>query len=345
LVDFTDENLQYEPGGEAERFMCDTSAFGTSPSRESDIRAAIGAILANKYKGIPSSSGPDVMKRVLDFWGDWLKEATTTSPLDPATFSAYNTIAINVIAGAVARQDKHIPTLIPTLHTTLTTPHPNSELLAQSLGLLLKQNPLLTAENHALVKRFHKQWAYTHLVKPLLQPAQPAASNDAAAAAAATRSRVAVLAAVANCPFTVYQDDLPLLIRLLVTALSSSRKEIASEEVAWSQVVCALEILVDILGNEPEALRGYLREVIGGVTGVYQVCAERKQGGRQGAVKTVCRRLALQVLGAIPTRFEERHVLVYAPPTQRMLAVACGDPVRRVREVARAARASWARVV
>jgi DNA repair/transcription protein MET18/MMS19 len=51
------------------------------------------------------------------------------------------------------------------------------------------------------------------------------------------------------------------------------------------------------------------------------------------------------VLGAIPTRFEERHVLVYAPPTQRMLAVACGDPVRRVREVARAARASWARVV
>jgi DNA repair/transcription protein MET18/MMS19 len=334
--------------------MCDTSAFGTSPSRESDIRAAIGAILANKYKGTPSPSGPDVMKRVLDFWGDWLKQATTTSPLDPATFSAYNTIAISVIAGAVARQDKHIPTLIPTLHTTLTTPHPNSELLAQSLGLLLKQNPLLTPENHALVKRFHKQWAYTHLAKPLLQPAQPAASNDAAAAAAATRYRVAVLAAVANCPFTVYQDDLPLLIRLLVTALSSSssssRKDIASEEVAWSQVVCALEILVDILGNEPEALRGYLREVIGGVTGVYQVCAERgKQGGggqqQQGAVKTVCRRLALQVLGAIPTRFEERHVLVYAPPTQRMLAVACGDPVRRVREVARAARASWARVV
>ncbi|KAK4153940.1 Dos2-interacting transcription regulator of RNA-Pol-II-domain-containing protein [Chaetomidium leptoderma] len=329
----------YKPDGEAERFMCDTSNFGHSPLRESDIRAAIGAVLANKYKGGPSTSDPEsiVMKRVLDFWGNWMKEATTSpSPTDSATFQAHNTIAMNVIAGAAARQDKHVLNLIPALHQAAASPHPNGEIVAKSLGLIVKQNDLLTADNHAVVKRFYKQWAYSHLVKPLLQDAQPGSKDSQAA----TRHRVAVLSVVSSCPFTVYQDDLDLLIRLLVTALNNRAG--LSDEVVWSQVVSALEILVEILSNEPDALRGYLREVIGGTTKVYQECAAQQQGG---GVRTTCRKLVLQVLGAIPTRFEERHLMAYSPPTQRMLAVACGDPVRRVREVARKARANWAKVV
>lgn len=346
LAGLTNEYLQYTPGGEAERCMCDTSDFGTSPSRESDIRAAIGAVLANKYKGSSSSDpGSDVMKRVFDFWETWLKEATSSSPMDPGVFYAYSTIAMNVTAGAAARQDKYVLALIPAVHQAAASPHPNGEILAKSLGLIVKQNDLLSPDNHAVVKRFYKQWTYSHLAKPLLQDAQPGSKD---AHTTATRYRVAVLSVVAHCAFTVYQDDLALLIRLLVTALTS-RADIASEEVAWSQVVAALEILVDILSHEPEALRGYLREVIRGATRVYQECAQQKSadgvGAAHRAARTTCRKLALQVLGAIPTRFEERHVLAYAPPTQRMLAVACGDPVRKVREVARAARGNWARVV
>ncbi|KAK4103180.1 hypothetical protein N658DRAFT_467745 [Parathielavia hyrcaniae] len=361
----------YTPGGEAERFMCDTSSFGRSPSRESDIRAAIGAILVNKYNGKPSTSDPDssVMKRVLNFWGNWVTESVAaSSAMDPTTFHAYNRIAMNVLAGAAARQDKHVLALVPTLHQAAASPHPNGEILAQSLGLIVKENPLLTPANHAVVKRFYKQWAYSHLAKPLLQPAQPAPDKDALAAA---RYRVAVLSVVSKCPFTVYQDDLDLLIRLLVTALSSrgggngngngngSSDQQGKEEEAErsAQVAAALEVFVEILSHEPQALKGYLREVIRGVTGVYQACspfAPVKEGGGaaaaslkapSGAAQATCRRLALQVLGAIPTRFEERHVLVYSLPTQRMLAVACGDPVRKVREVARSARANWAKIV
>jgi len=331
--------------------MCDTSKFGPFPSRESDIRAAIGTILANKYKGGPSTSDPEslVMKRVLDFWGNWLNEATTSTSMDPSTFHDYNNIAMNVIAGATARQDKHVPALIPALHHAAASSHPNGELLAKSLGLVVKQNDLLTPSNHAVVKRFYKQWAYSHLAKPLLQSAQPTTDGDNHTA---TRHRIAVLSVVTNCPFTVYQDDLPLLLRLLVTALTT-RAGISSPEVAWSQTISALEILAEILAHEPEAVRGYLREVIGGATGVYEECASRTKGAveqqqqqqQQQGMRAACRRLALQVLGAIPSRFEERFVLAYAPRTQRMLAVACGDGVRRVREVARKARASWAKVV
>ncbi|KAK4035162.1 Dos2-interacting transcription regulator of RNA-Pol-II-domain-containing protein [Parachaetomium inaequale] len=342
----------YNPGGQAPRFLCGTPDFGDSPSRESDIRAAIGAILANKYKEGPSTPEPLVMKQTLDHWGTWLKEATTSSPPDASTFQAHTKIALNVIAGAAARQDKHVLALIPTLHQAASSPHPNGEILARSLGLIVKQNDLLTPENHAVVKRFHKQWTYSHLAKPLLQPAQPGRPADPLTT---TRYRIAVLSVISNCPFSVYQDDLPLLIRLLVTALAgSSRAELADdEETGWSQTAAALGVLVEILTHESGALTGYLREVIGGVTRVYQECSPqtlRKKnegvGTQWGAARTaLCRRLALQVLGGIPSRFEERHVRAYALPTQRMLAAACGDPVRRVREVARVARGSWARVV
>lgn len=338
LASQTNKYLQYNPGGFAERFTGGTPSFNTS--RESDIRAAIGAILANKFKPEPSTPVQEleVLKRVLDFWGNWLKKETADpSPADPTTFRAHSTTALSVIAGAAARQDPHVLTLIPALHEAASTPTPNGEILAASLGLIVKQNPLLTTENHAIVRRFHKQWTYAHLAKPLLQPAQPGAPGSDPLTA--TRYRVAVLSIVANCPFTVYQDDLTPMIRLLVTALS--QRTGLSDETAWSQTVAALEVLVEVLGSEPDALTGHLRAVIGGATGVYQECASQQKGG---AVRTLCRRLALQVLGAVPGRFEERHVRAHAPPTQRILAVACGDSVRRVREVARAARASWVRI-
>ncbi|KAK3897866.1 Dos2-interacting transcription regulator of RNA-Pol-II-domain-containing protein [Staphylotrichum tortipilum] len=330
----------YKPGGEAQRLMCDTSKLGPSPSRESDIRAAIGAILANKYKGGPSTSDPDsiVMKAVLDFWATYLTTSTAPSSPTDSTFPAYNTIAMNVLSAAAARQDKHLLPLIPTLHAAAASPHPAGETVASSLGLLLTPNPLLTAANHATVKRFHKQWTYAHLAKPLLPLAQPTPSGDKLLA---TRYRIAVLAVVGNCPLAVYQDDLPALIKLLVTALSD-REGIDLDETAAGQVSAALGVLVEILAHEPEAVRGYIREIVGGATKVYRDCSPASYVSPSGAAG--CRGLALQVLGAVAGRFEERHVLAYAPATQRMLAVACGDPARKVREVARRARAGWAKI-
>lgn len=278
------------------------------------------------------------MKRVLDFWGNWLKEATSSAPLDSATFGALNTVAMNVIAGATARQDRNVLSILPALHQAIASQHSNGEIVAKSMGTIVQQNNLLVPENHAVVRRFYKQWAYSHLARPLYDDALPGAKD----AHTADRYRVAILSVVRNCPFNVYQDDLEPLVRLLVTALTADRS-VLSEEASRTQVIAALEILVEILSNEPDALKGHLREVIGGTTRVYQECSQRNAGGVSS--RTACRKLALQVLGAIPTRFEERYTLPYSPPTQRMLAVACGDAVRKVREVARTARANWAKVV
>ncbi|KAL2256310.1 hypothetical protein VTK26DRAFT_1861 [Humicola hyalothermophila] len=346
----------YEPNGIAVRFVADTGNISLSSARVSDVRGAIGVILANKYKGGPNTSDPDysVMKQVVQYWSKWLHEVTTSStPEEAELFRAANTIATNVIAGAVARQDKHVLDLIPALHQAAASRHPNGEIIAESTGTVVKTNSFLTAENHAVVKRFHKQWAYTHIAKPILEDAQPGGSRDAHVA---TRYRVLILAVASNCPFTVYQDDLEPLIRLLVTALSNSAG--LSDAVVWTHALSALEILVEILSHEPGALKGHLREIVGGATKVYQellaAAQEAQQKNKAAAAaaaaattttRTACRKLALQVLGAIPTKFEERHVLAYSPPTRRMLAVACGDPGRKVREVARVARGNWAKVV
>lgn len=317
--------------------MCDISKFGTSPLHESEIRAAIGVVLANKYQGVsyPESS---VMKRVLDFWGNWLKETTSSAPADTDVFRALSTVAMGVIAGAAARQDKSVLSLVPALHQAAASQHANGEIVANSMGVIVRHSNLFTPENHAVVKRFYKQWVYSHLAKPLYEDALPGAKD----VHTANRYRVAILSVASNCSFSVYQDDLEPMIRLLVTALNGDHSTL-SEEVSRAQVASALEILVEILSHEPDALKGHLRGIIGGTTKVYQECYRKSAGG--AATRTMCRKLALQVLGAIPTRFEERYTLPYAPPTQRMLAVACGDPIRKVREVARIARGNWDKVV
>ena len=281
------------------------------------------------------------MKRVLDFWGDWLKKTTASTDVSPEKFKNLNNVAMHIIGGAIARQDKNVVELIPILQQAAASPQVNGEAVAQSLGILVKANELLTPESHAVVRRFYKQWAYTHLVKPLYELARPTAENSLAA----TRYSLAILSVVSNCQFTIYQDDLEPLIRLLVTALKSRSK--ISEEAAQSHVISALEILVEIILNDSGALKGYVKEIVRGTTNVYQQSMPKKTLAQpvKPAILTQSRKLALQVLGAIPKTFEERYTLQYAPPTQRMLAMACGDPVRKVREAARSARANWAKVV
>ncbi|KAK4189713.1 Dos2-interacting transcription regulator of RNA-Pol-II-domain-containing protein [Podospora australis] len=335
----------YKPQGVAERFLCNTSELGLS-SRISDIRAAIGIILSNKYKGGANTGDPEssTLTRILRFWSDWIKSSVASSEVNPDTFRALNNVAMHMIAGAVARQDRAAVELISILHEAAASSHINGEIFARSVGILVQPNELLTSENHAVVKRFYKQWAYGQLAKPLYELARPSGEDNAESRA---RYSVMILSIVRNCPFTVYQDDLEPLIRLLVTALSnSSAGGKLSEEVAYSQAISALEILVEILANEADALKGYLREIIGGATKAYQESAPKHTLTEtvKPVTRTVCRKLALQVLGVLPKTFEERYILTYVPQTQRMLALACGDPVRRVREAARLARANWTSV-
>ncbi|KAK3330424.1 Dos2-interacting transcription regulator of RNA-Pol-II-domain-containing protein [Apodospora peruviana] len=340
----------YQPGGLAEGFMCDTAHLGPIPSRLSEIRAAIGAILANKHKGGPSTSDPqsETIKRVLDFWGNQMKIATTSNDIDTTTFGELNKISMYILAGATARQDKNVLGLVPVLHAAIRSQHQNGEIIAQSLGILVKDNDLLSTENHAVVKRFYKQWAYNYLAKPLYELALPTKTE----AWQAARYSTAVLSVVSNCPFKVYEDDLEPLIRLLITTLNNRFN--LSRQVSLVHRVSALETLVEILMNEPDSIKGHLKAIISGAVNVHQDASQEREEKFKDLVKgaprnndlhlVMCRRLVLQLLGGIPTKFEERHLLPYTLQMKRMLATASGDPVREVRKTALLARETWAKI-
>ena len=339
------DNSQYAPGGVAEQFMCDVCDFTQHQQKASDIRRAICTVLANKFNPGPSFSNPEslTLNRTLDFWAEWIKNAASPEKgIASESFEVILPIALGVITGSIARQDKHVLDLVPVLHQAMSNKHANGEILAKSMGILFRPNSLLSPENHAILKRFYRQWAYFSIAKPLLALAQPAAADSHAA----SRYRIAIISMVANCPLTIYQDDLDSLIRLLITSLtgSSNSNSFIGKDIVLTQALAALQILTEILGNSPDALKAHLREIINGASMIYTKCCGNVGDAKLAATRTRCRKLALKVLGMIPPRFEERHILAYAPPIQRMLAVACGDAVRKVREVARQARASWAKV-
>lgn len=325
--------------------MLDIGPTKPTTSPWTEIRAAIGAILANKYKGSPSTPPPRFLKELVNL------ATSPPSDVDNKTFEANTQIAMNILAGAAARQDKSVLEVIPLLHAAISSSSPagnsnaNGEFAAQSLGIIVQDNEFLTTANHAIVKRFYKQWAYNYMAKPLYDLAHPAKSDPAIAA----RYTTAIVAIVRNCPFTVYQDDLEPLVRLLIISLVTEPADngggsvgLSNQEIARRRTVSAIEILIEILSNEPDSLRDHLKPIITGGTKLYQEIRQRQEGSDLHLV--MGRKLVLQLLGAIPTKFEERHLLPYAPQLKRVLAMACGDTVREIRKTAILARENWNKI-
>jgi DNA repair/transcription protein MET18/MMS19 len=332
--------LQYKPGGVAETLLCDASDIGPP-------RAAIGAILTNKHKGGPSTPDPEsqTIKKVLEFWGNQIKEATTsTTTANPEAFTALNNIAMHIFAGAIARQDKNVANLVvPVIHEAISSEHANGEIVARSAGALVRvgSSELLSSENHGVVRRLYKQWIYNILVKSLYQDALPAADQDPARSG---RHTTAILSIVSECPFKVYEEDLEPLSRLLITALNRPARGSEGLSSGLQTAASALQVLNEILANEPTTLEGHLEAVINGAVLVYGECSPKNKVSSSKSM-VQCRKLVLQLLGALPQKFEERHLLSSSRKLQRMLALACGDAVRELRAVARQARANWEKLV
>jgi len=341
--------LQYQPGGIAETFLCQTLGSKGLPPPKCTTRASIGLILTNKYKGGPSTPDPEglVIKQVLNFWGEKLQGANTSNGTQ--SLDTLNTIAMHVLAGAVARQDKNILDLVPILKASLASDHPNSSAVAHSLGILVRDSDLLSTENHAVVRRFYKQWTYSQLAKPLYEFALPAVDKPSPAAA---QYRAAILSIVSNCAFSVYEADLEPLVRLLIITLGGHSTDPGSRE----HLAPALEILVEILTHEPDALKSHIKAIVDSAMAVYDGCLPGSRQGkpaagearavvaRRNAALTASRKLVLQALAAMPKKYEESVLVPFSLPLQRMLGLACGDPVREVRQVARVARENWVKI-
>ncbi|KAK0703610.1 Dos2-interacting transcription regulator of RNA-Pol-II-domain-containing protein [Lasiosphaeria miniovina] len=338
----------YNPDGVAQTFMCDSADAGSLTARESQIRASIGLILANKYKGGASTSDPDgqVMGQVMDYWGKQLKVATASTDISSTKLEALIIHAMHIIAGATARQDKNVLGLVLVFQEAIASQ--NGGTVARSIGILVQSNDLLTSENHAVFRRFYKQWVYSNLAKPLYNLALPTENGSEAA----IRYTAAILSIASNCPFIVYEDDLEPLIRLIITALVNRTS--LSKDIARLQVVPALEILVEVLANNPDSLKGHLRAIVDSVTAIYKESFhehrerskhDSKPVGRASVLHIVmCRKLVLQLLAALPKKFEVRYLLPFGHVLRRTLWEACGDPIRELRETARLARKNWLKI-
>jgi DNA repair/transcription protein MET18/MMS19 len=226
------------------------------------------------------------------------------------------------------------------LHQAISQASSNSRILARNMGILVQPNSLLTADNHGIIKRFHKQWAYSLLVKPLYEMVLPASHESART----TGYLAAILSMVRNCPLEAYADDVEKLVRVVVIALGNPVATLSAADDTLSQALSALHVLGEILHKEPEPLTDHLKALITGVVAIYTENCQPRSKGDAKTEGAQCRTMALQVLGAMPNKFEERHLLAYAPRMQRMLAAATGDAVREVRKVALQARKTWGTV-
>jgi DNA repair/transcription protein MET18/MMS19 len=316
--------------------MCDLSPFHSEKASVAQIRAVIGTILANKYKSRPSNAEPGThpIKRVLEFWAKYLREAVLPKSTD-TDFRGAHIMAMHVLAGVLARQDKIALDFVPVLQEVLAAESNKAEDLARSMGMLVKDLDFLQPENHARVNKLHKQWAYSHFIKPLYERAVPTSTGPAA-----VRYAIAVLSAVEHCQFPVYQDDLQILNRLIITMLSTRP--------ASSEVASALATLHEILQNEPSSLQEHTHTVITSVLGIYQAArgespAVRNVANTRRVELAKCRRQALLILRIIPAHFEQ-EILPLSPKVQRLLAVASADPVRELRKLAISAREAWGKL-
>ncbi len=321
--------------------MCDIDKIGKSSWLVNQVTAGIGAILSNKYLGGLGTADPEskTLKTVLEFWGKQLASGTSLEYGSDLPFRAYSAVGFYILAGAFVRMDRTAVKLVPAIHEAVASPHKNGDVVANSCSILIRSIPFLSTENHAVVKPLFKQWLYSHMVKPLYSKALPPAKG-----LEASRCTVAILSIVEHCPFSVYEADLDPLVRLLVTAMSQPAG--AAEASSLTQATAALHILLDILSSDPSALLPHLNTLVNGAVQLHSTASTLSNNAalRKDPTLAACRRLALQLLGALPGKFEERHLLSHAPQTQRMLAKASGDPARDVRKVALVARETWAKV-
>ncbi|KAH8885105.1 hypothetical protein GQ53DRAFT_845689 [Thozetella sp. PMI_491] len=340
----------YTPNGIAQKYICDIIEVEKSSKGSNKARAAIGAILSNKYPGGPKSADPDSdsLVAILRFWSEQLTSGVNNPNTAVTSFEIHSTITLYILAGAIARMDRRVIELVPRIHEAVGTPTDNGQVLASSIQILAKDIPFLSVENHAVVKPIYKQWLYNYVAKPLYEKALPPANDEAAA-----RYTTAILAIVEHCPFSAYEADLPQLIRLLITTICKKPQDATktrSDATSSSQAAAALHILLELLAADSAGLTEHLNTLVTGAVELHANASRRPRTLGSSAATSdpyaiPTRRLALQLLGALPGKYEERYLLAHSPRMQQMLATATGDPVREVRRVARSARESWFKIV
>lgn len=212
--------------------------------------------------------------------------------------------------------------------------------LARDFDILFRPHACLRKDLNASLKPLWSQKAYINLVKPMLPLAWPKRQGSDATCA---NYSIAVLSSVRHMDYGVYADDAQDLIRLVLCVLRNLP--------AGEDVEAGLRVLETVARESPEVLEPFLKSVIDAceaiVAGSEAPDVSYIPGGYPPArfkVQAKCRDLSVMLLGHLPGRFEHGKLRAAAPRVGRLLAVACGDGVRRVRRAALTAKVAWADV-
>jgi hypothetical protein len=277
------------------------------------------------------------MKRVFDYWGNYLKDSDQTTNNAGELVEKVCTVAMYGIAGALARQDRAVLDLALPIREAIAGPGLIGDIVAQLMGIIVVDMPFITDVNHAKTNRLAIQRTYHFFIKPLYESSLPLAKGPAAA-----RFAKAILSAVQLCPFVVYEDDLEILTRLVITILSGAAPS--------AEVLAALTVAVDIFNHETRTFKEHIKTIISGTMDAYLMALPRKQTAQVEAGdqntdqwRVKCRGKALQLLGIIPLKLE-RDIVPFIPKVRQMLEAASADPSREMRKQALVTRTNWSRL-
>ncbi|KAI1107651.1 Dos2-interacting transcription regulator of RNA-Pol-II-domain-containing protein [Jackrogersella minutella] len=211
--------------------------------------------------------------------------------------------------------------------------------LAKSFEVLVSPKECLEKENHAIRKRLSGEWLYFQAVQPYLKDCFPTSGLDETAT---VNRAVSVFAVLKHLRYEQYASDIGQIVRIGIRSLSTFESGIEMES--------CLNVLLQILEKEPDALKEHLGGLISGIITVYETArktpttteaGEDPTAKATGKGRVLCRKFALQFFQKLPQSYEAQYLVPYRQQLLRPLSMACGDSVREIRRTALAARKAW----
>ncbi|KAI8958781.1 Dos2-interacting transcription regulator of RNA-Pol-II-domain-containing protein [Daldinia sp. FL1419] len=212
--------------------------------------------------------------------------------------------------------------------------------LARSFEVLVSPKECLEKENHAIRKRLSGEWLYFKAVQPYLKECFP---NSGVDEAVAINRAVMVFAILKHLKYEQYSSDIEQIVRIGIRSLSTFAAGVEMES--------CLNVLLQVLEKEPNALKEHLSGLISGMIVVYETARKGSKttgsSGNTTIVKTkekervLCRKFALEFFQKLPSSYESQYLVPHRQQLLRPLSAACGDPVREVRRTALGARKAW----
>ncbi|KAI6365169.1 hypothetical protein MCOR25_005463 [Pyricularia grisea] len=329
-----------------QQIVADISAAENFPVRTQKVRDRFLTLLANKWLPRTTVSGPqrDVWKATVDALREMLEKGLAEASATPNSIRTEQyTRALGFAAGAVARRDRDVEGLVKVLASLPAALGEHGLQMAPRLEVLLAAKSQLSLQNHAILRPLSEQWVYICVVKPKLELSFPITQDRPQGIVNA----IAVVHVMKHMDFTVYAEDTDRIMRILIAGVSSPKN--------LADVEAALQVLRQILANKPDDLKDQLKAVISGAISTVSsglepppdqeaVPADSNARTVNSGNPALCRRLSLQLLQDLAEKLDEQLLRQYKAQISRVLATACGDPVREVRQSAMSARSSWARL-